>query len=137
MVTAYSFMTDAYRLYLPVCADSWGIPVTLSIYSTLVITPALLVAGTVLILMFGKLPVPLDQWDSTRPVRSWFVTIVFALLILSVATVGIASLATTTSGWIVPTVLASYLLAATRAALLAPRREARLVPTRPSALVGR
>jgi len=136
IVTVYSFMTDAYRLYLPGCADSWGIPVTLSIDSTVVITPVLLVAGTVLTLMFGKLPVALDHWDRTRPVRSWFVTIVFASLILSVAAVGIASLPTTTSGWILPAVLASYLLAATRAALLAPRREARLVSTGLSAPVG-
>jgi uncharacterized membrane protein len=122
IVTAYSFMIDAYRLYLPSCADSWGIPVILSIDTTLVIAPILLSIGSVLTLMFGKLPVALGQWDSARPIRSWVVTIVFALLMMLAAAAGIVSLPTETSAWSVSVVFAVYLLAATRAALLAPRR---------------
>ena len=130
-VTIESFRTDVYRRYVPSCADSWGIPVTQSNAAALVITIVLLPIGVALILMFGKLPVPLGRWDGTRPIRSWFVTIVFSLLMLFVATVCLGSLATDTNGWIVPGVLAFYLLAATRAALLAPRRVAQPITGAP------
>jgi hypothetical protein len=123
-VTIESFKTDVYRRYVPSCADSWGIPVTQSNAAAVVITIVLLPIGTILTLMFGKLPAPLGRWDGMRPIRSWVVTIVFSLLMLFVVAVGVGSLATDTSGWIVPVVLAFYLLAATRAALLAPRRVA-------------
>ena len=121
-VAVNGFMTDAYRRYLPVCADSWGIPVTISIDATLIVAPILLLLGTSIALMFGKLPVTLWHWDRGRPVRSWIVTLIFAALMLLVSAAGILSLPTDTSGVSAPVVLAVYLLAATRAALLAPRR---------------
>lgn len=120
--TITSLMTDQYRLYYPVCADTIAIPIFASTQVALVLTPVLIAIGAGMTLAFGVLPVSLARWDVGRPVRSWVVTLAVGAVMLLIAAIAIMSVPTTTNVWLPSILIALYLLAATRAALLAPRR---------------
>lgn len=119
--------TDQQRHYFPICADSIAIPI-FGLYASLtLIAPILLLAGFAVTLFFGRLPVPLDQWDTSRPRWSWAVTLVFAAAMLGGT--GAWLMGIFTSDQMAPSsMLILYLLASTRAALLARSRRAAADP---------
>lgn len=113
---------DAGRFVFPPCADSIGIPLIGLAVGLVVLTPILLIVGLAITRAFARLPVPLLAWDRRRPVRSWLVTIVFGLI--SISGLMLALTAVTSADFLTApaTVIAIYLLTATRAALVAPAR---------------
>lgn len=116
----FGLTLDMARQMFPTCADSMGIPLGGVMTTLVTLTPLLAIIGLLISLGFGKLPIPLMQWDSARPVRSWLVTLVFGILILIDLFLVVSSLPS--ADVIGPGgVLTLYLLAATRAALLAPK----------------
>lgn len=117
-----SLQIDMNRRLFSWCADSLAIPVFEIIASAVVITPVLLVAGILITLWFGRLPVPLLYWDRARPIRCWLATMVCGLIGLSILALLVLSVPTSGNLTIVPGLIALYLIAATRAALVAPRR---------------
>ena len=117
---AQSLVIDLHRLEFPWCADSIGIPLAALSFLTVGSLPVLLGAGYLVTRSFGVLPVGLWRWDETRPSRSWLVSVVCAIVGVSLAILTV-SMATTSSYWATPGgIIAIYLIAATRAALLAP-----------------
>lgn len=118
---SHGLWTDFQRHYFPWCADSMGIPMSGLFESAIFITPILALAGGAITLLFGILPAPLSQWDATRPIRSWSVTLIIGAAMLGGTAIQLQSILSSdlTSPMAVITL---YLLAATRAALLAPRR---------------
>jgi hypothetical protein len=115
----HGLSTDLDRNYFPACADSIAIPI-FGLYASLtLLTPILLLAGFGITRGFGRLPVPLDQWDASRPRWSRAVTLVFAAAMMGGTGMWLAGIFS--SDQMAPSsVLMLYLLAATRAALLAP-----------------
>jgi len=127
-VLAWTFVTvihslekDLDRQLFPTCADSISIPLYGAFYTFAALYIACTLVGFLLMLGFGDLPAPLNQWDNERPERSWFMTIVFALLILVVGTAMVMDATNSMSIGNPAGLVAIYLLASTRAALLAPR----------------
>lgn len=117
----HGLWTDFTRHYFPWCADSMGIPLGGLVIAAENFTPILALAGAIVTLGFGTLPVPLNQWDANRPVWSWAITLVFAAVMIGGIALHLPTMLSSdlTSPMAVVTL---YLLAATRAALLAPRR---------------
>lgn len=111
--------TDLARMRFPPCADSIAIPIMGFTAFTILLTPILALIGFAITRGFGQLPVSLLYWDASRPRRSWAVTIVTAAAI-GLGLVSAAASAITADIISPCAVLATYLLAATRAALLAP-----------------
>jgi hypothetical protein len=117
----HSFMTDFDRWQFPWCADSMGIP----IFGTLVFSVMLLIICTIIGMLltarFGQLPAPLAQWNGTRPVFSWTMTILAGLSVILAFALMIEQATISMSIANPALLLAIYLIASTRAALLAPK----------------
>lgn len=114
-----SLRTDFLRDYFPWCADSMMIPMFELTVLTVIVAPVLVAIGWAITRLFDRLPVSLIEWDRSRPIRSWILSLGFAGVALAILGVLALSLATT-SGRAAPAfMVAIYLLASTRAALLA------------------
>lgn len=118
----YSLEKDLDRQLFPTCADSIAIPLYGAFYTFAALFIVCTLVGFLLTRGFGQLPAPLGQWNNERPERSWFVTIVFALLILVVGTAMVMDATNSMSIGNPAGLVAIYLLASTRAALLVPGR---------------
>lgn len=117
----FALRVELSRDFYPDCADTIGIPLyygTLGYFLTWLIC---LLLGSLVILAFGVLPVPLDSWDKDRPIRSWACSIVAGLIIAGISLITMSTLLTASFLAIPGSIVGVYLVAATRAALLAPR----------------
>jgi len=121
---AVSLSIDLDRMEFPMCADSIGIPLMGLFYAFTILIAASLVVGLLLSLGFRKLPVALFQWRKDQPVRSWLITIPFALIGLVIALLGILTAPSSAFLGTPASLLALYLVEATRSALLAPAPKA-------------
>lgn len=118
---SWGLHTDMRRMYFPWCADSIGIPLFGITISVVVVTPILALIGLLISAGFGRLPVPLTQWDWARPGWSWAVSLIFGAAL--VGWLGLFLWSLRSADLTSPSaVLGAYLLASTRAALLAPRQ---------------
>jgi hypothetical protein len=114
----HSLSVDLERMTFPWCADSIAIPTLGLTMLTMFVVPLMLLVGWAITRLFGSLPAPLTQWDRTRPVRSWIVSLVFGAAMVGTAALLITSLATSTNTATPAGIVALYLLASARAALL-------------------
>jgi len=120
--TIHSLWTDLRREQLPWCADSIAIPMFELSALALVTVPLLGLAAWTVTLTFGTLPAPLQQWDHSRPIRSWIVTLISGAAVIGVINLLLDSIQTSMAVAAPTFVLSVYLLASTRAAVLSPRK---------------
>jgi hypothetical protein len=113
-----SYVVDSLRQTLPICADSVGIPML----GLLIVFPGFVVIclgiGFLVSRQFKPLPVSLFQWDATRPLVSWSISLIFGGLALLILLDGAVSIFSSTWPIVVPAILALYLVECARSALL-------------------
>lgn len=117
----YGLSLDQSRDMFPWCSDSIAIPIYQMMLGFPILLIFLLIAGGLLSLNFGKLPVGLLQWDDNNIWKSWFVSISFGIIFLALLYATMDTAVISDFVGVFAGVLAMYLTLATRAALLAPR----------------
>lgn len=118
---SHAFVLELQRQYYPWCADSVIIPIVGVWVGGIIVLMVCAAVAAILIPFFGRLPVPLTQWDAARPRASWLWTL--ATAVAAVVIIGtIVSSAPEADFLVIPScVVGLYLVLSTRAALLAPR----------------
>ena len=116
----FSLHLDMTRGQFPWCADSIAIPAFGITYLYVAVLFACLVAGGLIMIGFNSLPVRLFQWDSIHQVKSWLLTIPFALLGGVLALAGLDGAFHSSFLGTPAALVALFLIEATRSALLAP-----------------